>query len=268
MYYTFKKTLRLNYLSSYFCYRSKYSITRCLQGKERSCFGFLTKGRCTLNRKGESIPASGGELIFIPKRCRYISEWFGDPDIEFFGTAFEFDLPNGLPSYELQKVPLPDSKTKIKVESIMREMYESEGEHDRDILVEALFLKLFHAVKPYMIVSNDLSCKSETNIVAKGREYIDEHFTENFPISDAAEVCGLSESYFYRAFKRSEGITPVEYRTSLRIRLAAELLEGGNHSVEQICGMAGFSSSAYFRNVFREYTGVNPKEYSYKRSVI
>ncbi len=268
MYYTFKKTLRLNYLSSYFCYRSKYSITRCLQGKERSCFGFLTKGRCILNRKGESIPASGGELIYIPKWCRYISEWFGDPDIEFFGTAFEFDLPNAIPPYELQRVPLPDDETKKKAEDIMRRMYESEGEHDRDILVESLFLQLFHEVKPYMITSGGISCEAEANTVAKGRKYIDEHFTENFSISAAADACGLSESYFYRAFKRSEGITPVEYRTSLRIRLAAELLESGKHSVEQICGMAGFSSSAYFRNVFREYTGVNPKEYSYKRSVI
>lgn len=265
MNYTYNKIPVLNFVTSYRCTMDKHSITRCLQGIERSCFGFLIKGRCTLNQRGRSIPAESGELIYIPKRCRYISEWFGEPEIDFYGTAFEFELPNSLPRYDLQRVPLPNEEVAKRAGDIMRTMYESHDEHDSDILVQSLFLMLFHTVKPYLIISENCDAQNQADTVAKGREYIDEHFTSNFPMSLAAEECGLSESYFYRAFRRSEGITPVEYRTALRVRLAAELLECGKYSVEEVCGMTGFSSTAHFRNVFREYTGENPKEYSYKR---
>lgn len=255
-----KSLYRLNYLEAYRCSFNNHHITHCLQGTLRPCFGFLIKGRCTLNARGVFDSAQAGQLIHIPKRLGYVSEWFGEPDVEFYGVAYDFDDINE--AYELQRVNGVDEQ---RVGRLMEQMYGANDEKDGILLLESLFFDFYRSVKPHL--AQRTGNASEYSI-RKGKQYISEHFLESFPMKNAAESCGLSESRFYHIFRNAVGMTPVEYRTSLRIRYASELLESKSYSVEQVCGMSGFSSSAFFRESFKRYTGVNPKDYARKKREI
>ena len=96
--------------------------------------------------------------------------------------------------------------------------------------------------------------------VEKAALYIEQHSTEEFYIDDLAKMCGLSPSRFYSLFREYTGLTPVEYKNTVRIRNAQKLLESGKSS-DEISEMLGFSSAAYFRKVFESVTGMLPGTY-------
>ena len=92
-------------------------------------------------------------------------------------------------------------------------------------------------------------------------QYIEEHSAEDISVKTLAEICNMSVSRFYPAFKKEMGVTMVDYLNHCRINNAIILLLNNDLSIEQISEIAGFESSAYFRRVFKKITGKTPREY-------
>lgn len=57
------------------------------------------------------------------------------------------------------------------------------------------------------------------------------------------------------------GCSPISYLLDRRIGESKRLLENSNISIRQISQQMGFSSSSYFSQSFRRYTGFSPAEY-------
>ena len=53
-------------------------------------------------------------------------------------------------------------------------------------------------------------------------------------------------------------MSPVDYRNSLRIRRAAELLRTGRFTVGEAAKQVGIEDIKYFGKLFKRYTGINP----------
>jgi len=95
--------------------------------------------------------------------------------------------------------------------------------------------------------------------------YIHEHYTEeSIRISDLAERCFISESYFRILFRKAHGISPVKYINDLRISRARELIASGMYSISEAAAMSGFHDDSYFSREFRKATGFSPSEYGCK----
>jgi AraC-like DNA-binding protein len=56
-------------------------------------------------------------------------------------------------------------------------------------------------------------------------------------------------------------LSPAEYRTRKRVHVAKKLLRESNMPITTISHDLGFASSQYFATVFKNYTGMKPKEY-------
>lgn len=95
----------------------------------------------------------------------------------------------------------------------------------------------------------------------KAIDWIYNHFTENFAISDAAAVIGISEEHFCRMFKKYVGKRPFEYVTDLRIERAKSLIMYGEANVAEIASEVGYSDTSYFIRKFRQKEGVSPGKY-------
>lgn len=76
-----------------------------------------------------------------------------------------------------------------------------------------------------------------------------------------AGTAGLSRSAFAARFTAVFGASPMTVLRRLRLRQAAELLEGKALSVKQIAGAVGYSSRSSFVRAFRETYGVDPTKY-------
>lgn len=84
----------------------------------------------------------------------------------------------------------------------------------------------------------------------------------NISVAELAAQCGLSETSLRTKFRQyTGGMNPIDYRNSLRVSKAKELLSATNSSVEMIAETLGFYDSSYFIKVFRHFSGSTPNEY-------
>lgn len=98
--------------------------------------------------------------------------------------------------------------------------------------------------------------KHHSDIAEIALEYM--HNNTEFHIADVANHCKVSESTLYGIFKKAYNRTPVEMKQEIFCERASELLITTNLSVEEISDKLNFSSSSYFRKVFKKYTGKTP----------
>ena len=96
----------------------------------------------------------------------------------------------------------------------------------------------------------------------KATDWIYDRFTENFEISEAAAVIGVSAEHFCRMCKEYTGKRPFEYVTELRIERAKSLIMSDSEkSISEIAAETGYSDTSYFIRKFRSFEGISPGKY-------
>lgn len=95
-------------------------------------------------------------------------------------------------------------------------------------------------------------------------DYIYYHLHSKITLKELSEVAALSPNYLASLFKKEKGITIQEYIRSRRIEAAKNMLIYSNYSSTEIGEFLAFSSNSHFIRVFREVTGLTPKEYKLK----
>ena len=97
--------------------------------------------------------------------------------------------------------------------------------------------------------------------VLPAKNYIDAHYTEQFTLRLLAELCGISETHFRRLYRSVFGCAPIAYQIQKRMSRAKDLLAMRTYTIGQVAAMTGFSDLNYFSRIFKQKTGVSPKQY-------
>jgi len=77
-------------------------------------------------------------------------------------------------------------------------------------------------------------------------------------LSEPAGACGLSPSYFARAFKRSVGTPPHRWLLLQRVLRAKSLLRDADSSLTDVAAACGFADQSHFTRVFTSIVGASP----------
>jgi AraC family transcriptional regulator len=85
------------------------------------------------------------------------------------------------------------------------------------------------------------------------------------PLKQVAAHCGLSRSYFEKAFKVSLGTPPHRWLVRHRILQAEEKLEHSNDSVSSIAVSCGFTDQSHLTRVFGAIVGSSPAAWRRQR---
>jgi len=96
-------------------------------------------------------------------------------------------------------------------------------------------------------------------------EYLDAHLPKRVALAHLAELAGLSQAHFNRAFKASTGMAPYRWQLGGRIRRAQTLLIDTGLSLDQVAEAAGFADAAHFGRTFRKITGATPAAWRHDR---
>lgn len=91
--------------------------------------------------------------------------------------------------------------------------------------------------------------------------YIQNHTNESIGIDDVAMHIHRSSSYLMRRFKTELGMSVGDYITKCKLNEACELLTFSSQSLAEISAYLGYSSQAYFQNVFKKQYGITPANY-------
>lgn len=97
--------------------------------------------------------------------------------------------------------------------------------------------------------------------VGKVQRWLYVHFREDVKFDALAADVGMSARTFNRHFKAATGETPMEYLHRLRVNAAKHLLEAERKTVQEVSVGVGYEDAAYFRSLFKRYTGIAPQAY-------
>ncbi|WP_111412241.1 GlxA family transcriptional regulator [Billgrantia lactosivorans] len=101
----------------------------------------------------------------------------------------------------------------------------------------------------------------EDRQIRRAQEWLFHHFTEPVRIEALADQVGMSSRNFIRRFKLATGETPTGYLHRLRVNAARHLLENEQQTIQQISRAVGYDDLAFFRRLFKRYTGLSPQRY-------
>lgn len=91
--------------------------------------------------------------------------------------------------------------------------------------------------------------------------YINNNYTENISIEDAANIAGFSKFHFSRLFSQFTGQSYCNYLNQRRVKAAESLLLNPRMSITDVALQAGFSSLSTFNRAFRAAKECTPSEY-------
>ena len=124
----------------------------------------------------------------------------------------------------------------------------------RDALGEALICAYLHQA--------NLDCDEALvpEAVSKSKEYIESHFCDPIDNGEIARKAGVSPQYLVRLFKRSLGLSPVQYVWNLRAEKGAFLLRQSGLTVGEIAYQCGYKNPFHFSRHLKTTYGHSPRD--------
>jgi AraC-like DNA-binding protein/ligand-binding sensor protein len=130
--------------------------------------------------------------------------------------------------------------------------------HDSVIKLLTIFAQHLAIVSNQILMHQE---NSEPPVIAKAKQFIEEHQTEDLSLSQVAKAVNTSSFYFCKMFRKVTGINFTDYLSRLRIERAKNLLLNPNLRVSEIAYEVGFQSLTHFNRVFKRVLGQSPTDY-------
>ena len=215
---------------------------------DRPCIGYIKKGHAKFLYNGKTFYANSGSLIYISLHTRYQSIWYGYPDIEWYVINFDFRSKHSFSNYGFQIL-------KNFSENLFEKMIDSY--ENAPFISISYFYQLLDDIYKKMKVS---AITSSYLTIKPAIDYLENNYKQAISIEELAKYCNLSRSAFFKIFKKTTKVTPIEYKHNIMIQHAIDLISNTDMSIEEISSSVGFPSSNYFRKVFFKFTEKTPKE--------
>ncbi|MFB9326094.1 helix-turn-helix domain-containing protein [Paenibacillus aurantiacus] len=129
------------------------------------------------------------------------------------------------------------------------------GMHEQAALLEILAIFIEQA-RPASAVPADGAIQKMNAVLA----YIETHLADNLTVEELAGLLHFHPNYFSRVFKRTTGLSPIQYVNRKRMDKARHQLAFSATSVSNIAFSLGMEPT-YFSRMFKEHTGLAPSEY-------
>lgn len=135
-----------------------------------------------------------------------------------------------------------------------------ELEH-HDILSQANILKILYIL--YQRHQTLFSENTETKhpLVTEMIQYINDNIRNKITVDLLAKEIFVSNRQIHNLFKTYLNMTPNQYITQIRMRLAKNLLESTNDALNEIASKVGYDHLSYFTTCYSKYWGVSPSKY-------
>lgn len=102
-------------------------------------------------------------------------------------------------------------------------------------------------------------------LVRNAINYIASSYTDKVSLEQIATQMNVSSEYLSHLFTKEAGISFSDYLKKYRIGVAKKLMFNSNCRIYEIGEKIGYKDPKYFCKMFKEVTGLSPKEYMIKR---
>lgn len=95
-------------------------------------------------------------------------------------------------------------------------------------------------------------------LVAGALAAIRENYMSLYGVEELSEQLGVSKCHLVRVFSAAMGVSPGRYLTRTRVEAVKQLLLEGEHNLDTVAALCGFSGAGYLCRVFKRETGLSP----------
>ncbi len=209
-------------------------------------------------KSGRKIYAHSGDVVYVPVGAQYklimTNSYFNESYI--IGINFMLTNKNDKPFVLSKEIKVFTNKDEIfNVLFDKVDKYSEKPVMNYGMMNAGTYEILFNLCE-----GSSRSIPDKYSIIRKGIMYIEQE-NDDISVKDIASMCNVSEVYFSKLFKEYSGMSPVKYRTKVKINKAKIYLKYEDLSVAEIAQRLSFGSVAYFIKIFKKYTGVTPLEW-------
>ena len=126
---------------------------------------------------------------------------------------------------------------------------------------EELEAQFIHIITELAIEIQEQIRSEIDGIIPTVLKYLNNNYSENITLDDAAKSVNLSYHYFSKIFKDEVGKNFIDYLTELRIEKSMKFLENQRLSIKEVCHKIGYNDPNYYCKIFKKVTGMTPTEF-------
>lgn len=220
---------------------------------------YLDAGRREYFVEDKFFSVNAGDFVLIPKqKIHRTGGAYGVRTLITFSDEFLFKtftndaVKDMLECFKSTLISPDESKTTM-FRNIIGRLFDSKNSTEFSLYLGQLLVELS-------------KCEAKTNYDSQISEiisFINANFSEIHSIEQIAENFYISKYYLCHLFKKSLGITVIEYLNRIKIKNACSLLQSTKMDFTKISHNCGFNSSSYFSKVFKDIMGMSPSEYKH-----
>lgn len=234
----------------------------------------VKKGNCMMHLDNESINFVEGDTMIILSNVNHVFEaGSGGTTLMQLGflpeifSGFDLNFPGCIDGIGLGSIsPFSEENKLIKIVNnigimrvVQRIVNELEGKNSYyQYLVVMYYAELLVLIYRYMSENYLPICQNDA--LKRAISFIRFNYHKDISINDVAIQADISERYLRSLFSQYLNISPLDYLNQIRINKSIELLRNTELSVKEICFQCGFQSPQYFSRIFKQQTGISPRE--------
>lgn len=228
---------------------------------------YCVSGSGILEYDGRSYPVRSGQIFWLD--CMKHQHYYTDPSegswhiiwVHFFGGEcrkyYELFLQqnDGRPVVDTGV----DESVRSNIEMLVDIYRNANGTLTDDVRAASLLTGIMSSCILYADPSTrhgELPAYVQT-----AREYINCHYAEKISLDILAREISVNKFYLQKLFRKSVGLSPNEYLTTVRLQEAKRLLRSTDLPISRIAMDVGFGSIGHFIELFKAREQMPPSVY-------
>jgi AraC-like DNA-binding protein len=235
----------------------------------------LRHGRVSIRHPDSAtIEVTQPSVIFYPRPCAHRFQIAKKSNAEIICISIDFGAGLGNPLMqalpEMLVIPLDGITELIPALTLLfEEAFNARcgRQAGLDRLAEYfLILLLRHTLESRLVNGGILAGLVDTQLV-KAITAMHEHPEYKWSLEKLAHTASMSRASFATHFRRTVGITPLDYLTDWRISVAQTLLKSGK-PLKQVAPQVGYSHPVALARVFTKRIGISPTQWQTQANVL
>ena len=211
---------------------------------------YIASGSLTFNINGEKYVAENGCIVCNRRLTPTLVEapaYHGHYTVLFYNFEVEnYNLP--------ALIPNPSSKAFSLIDKIIstKTLYPK-----NQLACVGLFIQLLGELES---ICNSNGDNAYNPYMRKIKKYIYDHMHEKITQREIAEYLNITPEYLCTVFKRSEGISLIQYINRLKLLNIKTVMENESITLRQAAEMYGYSDPNYVSHLYKKHFGYNISE--------